>query len=242
MSNTNFDDETPQFRTVEYCRGDPSHCGFCYEPVLTAYYRINGRMACSGCADDAYRELAKDSYAAYGRALIYGVSAALMGTILYATVIKTRIVLGYVASLAVGWMVGKAILSGSNGVGGRRYQITAALLTYAAVSMATVPMRIYDDAQQWRTSARSDGEQDRQMRPAATAPASGLENPGTISDKTLPQLALVGLVSPFLQAWESLRVLDLIILLAGMSLAVGITKGKPLMIYGPFQNALKTAG
>ena len=62
------------------------------------------------------------------------VGAAILGMILYATFeILTGIIIGY-ASLAVGWMVGKAMIKGSNGVGGRRYQIAAVLLTYAAVS------------------------------------------------------------------------------------------------------------
>jgi hypothetical protein len=74
---------------------------------------------------------------------LYGIGAAVAGLILYATfAIATGIVIGYV-SLAVGWMVGKAILKGSGGVGGRRYRITAALLTYAAVSMAAVPIWIH---------------------------------------------------------------------------------------------------
>ena len=34
-------------------------------------------------------------------------------------------------------------MKGSNGQGGRRYQITAALLTYAAVSMAAIPVWIH---------------------------------------------------------------------------------------------------
>ncbi len=38
----------------------------------------------------------------------------------------------------MGWLVGKAILAGSGGRGGRQYQIAAALLTYLAVSMAAV--------------------------------------------------------------------------------------------------------
>jgi hypothetical protein len=50
-------------------------------------------------------------------------------------------VIGYL-SLGVGYLVGKAMMAGSHGVGGRRYQIGAVLLTYAAVSMSAIPIDI----------------------------------------------------------------------------------------------------
>ena len=105
---TDFNNPTPQFGTAEYVE--------------------------SPGADRA--ELAKDTHAAYVRAIVFGIGAAILGMILYATFeIQTGIVIGY-AALAVGWLVGKAMITGSNGVGGRRYQIAAVLLTYAAVSTA----------------------------------------------------------------------------------------------------------
>ena len=56
--------------------------------------------------------------------------------------LATGLVIGFV-SLAVGFIVGKAMNFGSRGVGGRRYQIAAALLTYIAVSMSAVPIAIH---------------------------------------------------------------------------------------------------
>ena len=64
----------------------------------------------------------------------------MLGLILYATVvIVTGWSIGYLA-LAVGWLVAKGIMKGSNGMGGRRYQIAAVLLTYASISMAAIPI------------------------------------------------------------------------------------------------------
>ena len=100
-------------------------------------------MTCPGCAEKMRGELAQDTHAAYVRAIPFGVGAAILGMILYATfAIVTGIVIGY-AALAVGWLVGKAMITGSNGVGGRRYQIVAVLLTYAAVSTAAIPVWIH---------------------------------------------------------------------------------------------------
>lgn len=57
-------------------------------------------------------------------------------------VILTNIEIGYM-SLAVGFIIAKAMMMGSKGIGGRQYQITAALLTYAAVSFSIIPIFRY---------------------------------------------------------------------------------------------------
>ena len=140
MSDATLNNPTPQFGTAEYA-GSPStdHCQYCHQPVPDTYYRINDSTACAACAENARGELARDTHSAYVRGLLFGIGAAILGMILYATfAITTGIIIGYV-SLAVGWLVGTAVIKGSGGVGGRRYQITAALLTYAAVSMSAVP-------------------------------------------------------------------------------------------------------
>ena len=73
-------------------------------------------------------------------ALLLGLIGAAIGCALYAGFeILTNITIGYLA-LLVGFIVAKAMMMGSKGVGGRQYQITAVLLTYAAVSMAAVPV------------------------------------------------------------------------------------------------------
>lgn len=162
-----FNNPTPQFGTAEYT-GTPGndHCQFCDLPVFGTYYRINDAMACPACADKMRGEMARDTHAAFMRALLYGIGAAIVGLILYATfAIVTGIIIGYV-SLAVGWMVGKAIMKGSNGVGGRRYQITAVVLTYAAVSMAAIPIWIHYAGK--RREMQQQQAQARRARPPQT--------------------------------------------------------------------------
>jgi hypothetical protein len=74
------------------------------------------------------------------RALLFGAGAAVAGLILYSIFgIVTGLVIGYL-SLGVGYLVGKAMMMGSRGVGGRRYQIAAVLYTYMAVSMSAIPI------------------------------------------------------------------------------------------------------
>src|SRR5215469_2653857 len=80
---------------------------------------------------------------AFPRALLFGIVGAAIGCALYAGfVIITNIEIGYM-SLAVGFIVAKAMMIGSKGIGGRQYQITAALLTYCAVSLSFIPIFLY---------------------------------------------------------------------------------------------------
>jgi hypothetical protein len=108
-----------------------------------AYFRINGLLACEKCTRQLQAQTPKDTHAAYVRGILFGVGGAIAGLILYSAFgIATGIRLGYIA-LAVGWLVGAAIKKGSNGIGGRRYQIAAVALTYAAVSLSAIPVGIY---------------------------------------------------------------------------------------------------
>src|SRR6266446_7126240 len=144
MSDTNLSTATPQFDTAEYA-GMPGtdRCKLCNQLVADRHYRVNSAMACSSCAERAQREVPVDTHAAFMRGLLYGGGAAILGLILYSAVgIITGLEIGYV-SLAVGYLVGKAMKKGSQGIGGRRYQIAAALLTYAAVSMAAIPIALW---------------------------------------------------------------------------------------------------
>jgi len=81
---------------------------------------------------------------AFPRALLMGLIGAAIGCALYAGfVILTNIEIGYM-SLAVGFIVAKLMMVGSKGIGGRQYQITAALLTYLAVSLSIIPIILYE--------------------------------------------------------------------------------------------------
>ena len=238
---------TPQFGTAEYV-GTPGgdHCQFCHQPIGLTYYRAKTAMACPGCAESMRAELACDTHAAFMRAIVFGVGAAVLGLILYATfAIVTGIVIGY-ASLAVGWLVGKAMVKGSNGVGGRRYQVVAVVLTYAAVSMAAIPVMIDyarkhpHQLQTQRKAAVSDDLDDS----ATSQPAKTKSEDSGGMGIALAQLALWGLASPFLELFGDPvgGLIGLVILSVGMRFAWRFTAGKPVEIFGPFQNAPQPTG
>jgi hypothetical protein len=182
------------------------HCSLCKSLINKEFFRVNGQLACGQCATAARSGKAINSSALFSQALMLGTMAAALGLVLYsAFTILTHFYLSYVA-LAVGWLVGKAMMSGSNGMGGRRYQIAAALLTYAAISMSAVPIRI------------------AQIAPAAHV--DWLDNIGTF--------ALLGVASPFLNLVTGVSgLIGLVILFVGLGVAWRMTRARRLAVDGP---------
>lgn len=227
------------------------HCQFCHQPIAGSYYRINDAMACANCAQTMRGALATDTHEAFVRALVFGVGAAVVGMILYSVFeITTGLVIGYV-SLAVGWMVGTAMMKGSNGVGGRRYQVAAVILTYAAVSMAAVPVWIYyankhrQENQLQQQRAQQAEDEQRQLE-AESGRKPSLPTPEPAQPRMsfggwLGRAALLGLASPFLELWgggPSIGwLIRIFILFVGLKIAARLTAGRPLAIYGPFHDA-----
>jgi hypothetical protein len=196
-------------------------------------------MACAACGERAQHELPKDGHALFVRGLIFGIGAAILGLILYATFeIATGLIIGYV-SLAVGYIVGKGIKMGSKGAGGPKYQITAAVLTYAAVSLAAVPVAVsqytkmhksHPVAVQQPADAGSDEQQAEQPR----TPRMGL-------GPALLQLAIMGLASPFLELQDPFHgLIGLIILFIGIRIAWKLAAGTETQVFGPFESAPAT--
>jgi hypothetical protein len=214
MSDSKNMPNTPQFQKAEYA-GSPGgdRCQVCGQPVGTSYYRVNGAVTCSGCAEKARHELPTSSGAAYLRGLLFGIGAAIAGLALYATFeIMTGLIIGYL-SLAVGYIIGKAIKAGSRGLGGRKYQITAVLLTYAAVSMASIPVAL-----------------------SQIMKASGKIDFGALAGPLL----VAGLTSPFMGLQIPVSgIIGLVILLVGIRIAWQQTAGSPRAeIAGPFSNRI----
>jgi hypothetical protein len=239
--------DSPQFGTAEYS-GAPAGdiCKACGQPVTGVYYRANNSaMLCGSCADRVQREVPKDSHAAFVRALLFGLGGFFAAFVAYSAIgiLFRGWTIGYLA-LGVGWIVGKAMMAGSGGIGGRRYQIVAVLLTYAAVSMSAVPIALFLPHEQ----AQSQKANHASQSPPEAAPATGEpdQNSPQSEEPTKPRtthrslvaalglLALLGLASPFLGGVGGL--IMLVILFVGMQFAWRITRGHPkIVVDGPFQ-------
>lgn len=235
--------QIPQFTTADYGSGPAANiCQVCKNPVGRTYYRANAAVVCGRCTDNLKRQLPQDSHTAFVRAILFGIGGFAVGMALYAGfVIATGISIGYLA-LAVGWIIGKAMMTGSKGVGGKRYQIAAVLLTYAAVSIAYVPILIHFMNKQ-RTE-RAAITQKALNNPASNAQAATSTGNAPVSaDRPnlaaiAGRLAIWGLASPFLKLqYGPSAILGLIILAVGMQFAWKMTASKGTVITGPFQSA-----
>ena len=200
-------------------------------------------------------EISVDRHAAYVRALAYGIGAAVIGMIGYAliAILLQGWVISYM-SIGVGWLVGTAMMKGSNGFGGRRYQIAAALLTYAAVSMAAIPIWIHfanEHAQKRQTQEQKLEDEQRELeadssqQPSdrqsahASRPQMSLANLGA----WLGSVALLGLASPFIELrsnglWGAI---GLLILFWGIRIAWRLTAGRAFAVYGPFSDSPRSS-
>jgi len=234
----NTSSRAPQFATAEYSdRSSETTCKSCSQRISGAFYRVNGAPTCADCTRRLQQDTPQDSHRAFVRGILFGVGAAVVGFGIYvAFALTTGLMVGYV-SLAVGYLVGKAIALGSRGVGGRRYQIAAVLLTYIAVSLAAVPIAISVHTQK--------AEQHTQVSDPAAKPAAPPASPPTQRmsfARVVGMLTLFGLASPFLELADPMHgIIGLIILLVGIRIAWQLTAAKPLDISGPIDTPAPAA-
>src|SRR5437762_266576 len=215
--------QTPQFNTAEYLgTSGTTQCKMCDQTITGAYYRVNGAMACASCAERAQRETPKASHAQFVRAILFGVVAAIAGIVVYAAFgIITGWMIGYI-SLAVGYMVGKAIMKGSQGFGGRRYQVAAVLLTYAAVALGETSIGISQYLKQEKLQKQTQTASAKDPQSSTDQPAQPM-SAGKVF-KVLGAMLIFGLAYPFLQLSDPVHgLIGLVILFVGLQIAWKLT-------------------
>ncbi len=192
----------PQIAAATYVSSTaPQVCGICGQVIAVRSYILESRVACVTCASRGAKPVEHIDHARFVRGILFGAGAAVFGCAFYAAFsIVTHMYLGFIA-FAVGWFVAKAMMIGSLGEHGRKYQVAATVLTYAAISMAWVPILM----------------------------AAALRDPFTQPDwaKLTGKLALWGLASPLLQVQFGLPgLLGLVILAIGLRIAWRMTGAK----------------
>lgn len=235
MSDANLSQPSPQFDTAEYANvPGTTRCAVCQQTLAGTYYRVNGHPACASCTDQLRGRVPTDSHAAFVRALAFGIPAAILGLIGYAAFeIMTHLTIGYLA-LGVGYLVAKAMLIGSGGIGGRRYQIAAVILTYAAVSMAAIPVALTEISkhrQAHETSAQTSTDDGQNEQQSSQPPKQKMSR-----GQALAYLGFLGLASPFLDLESPVNgLIGLVILFVGIRIAWKMTAGAPVTeITGPY--------
>ncbi len=162
-------------------------CSRCQRPMTMEYYQVGDAVACADCKAEVVRD--REAAAAQGRrasglarAMLFGLGAAVAGAAIYYAVIAiTEWELAIVA-LLIGYMVGWAVRRGSRGVGGRRYQWTALVLTYLSVGMAYTPVafKALMDAQKKGVLGTTT------VSTKASTPATPSTTPATPTTSTTP--------------------------------------------------------
>jgi hypothetical protein len=107
-------------------------CAACKRPIAGTYYETNGAVLDPACAERLGGK--SGGVAGFPVALLYGVGAALAGTLVWYLLMKAMrgTTLGIFA-IALGYAVGRAVRIGTGGRGGAVYQALAMLLTYASI-------------------------------------------------------------------------------------------------------------
>ncbi|HEY2901730.1 MAG TPA: hypothetical protein VGL59_14200 [Polyangia bacterium] len=135
-----------QFETAEPVGASPAAtaaalpCANCKQPMAGEYFEIAGQTICTNCRQAVGAVLAvAASKERFVLAAVYGAAAAVAGGFVWWAV---RAATGYeigLVAVAVGFLVGYAVRAGSQGRGGRRFQILALVLTYLGITLNYVP-------------------------------------------------------------------------------------------------------
>jgi hypothetical protein len=144
-------------------------------------------------------------------------------------------------ALAVGWLVGKGITKGANGMGGRRYQIAAVGLTYLAISLSAIPigisyaMKHEPSSPQSTLAGKTTAANAPSQESAGSTPAQADGETHAGLGPMIGQLLLMGVASPFLELQDPAHgIIGLVILFVGLSIAFRLTASKPLAVDGPY--------
>jgi hypothetical protein len=109
-------------------------CRICKLPIAGEYFQIGQAIICGRCATAISGS--KEGRGMFLRALLFGVGAALLGTIVWFAIVQAIKQEWGLMAIGVGLLVGTAVKRGGRGLGGWRYQALAMVLTYASIICA----------------------------------------------------------------------------------------------------------
>jgi hypothetical protein len=216
-------------------------CARCQAPIAGSYFEVNGHVVCAGCKSALQRGAGGRGTSRLLRAAGFGFGGAVIGAaIYYAILALTGYEIGLVA-IAVGWLVGRGVQKGSDGVGGWAYQTMAVGFTYLAIVSTYVPFIVKSamedggkaDSAAVVSAAASDSVR---VEPSAATvvPADSTPREMTAGRIALGLVALVALAAaaPFLAGIEN--ILGLLIIGFALFQAWKMNQRVPLTITGPY--------
>ena len=125
-------------------------CRFCSCAIAISYYRVGTVMVCPACVEKERANELANRGKFFRRGLLFAIPAALAGSLMmwgvdeFSTISGSSVYspgayLRGLATMFLGVLVGAAALWGAKRRGSRALQVSAAILTYLAYSMAIVP-------------------------------------------------------------------------------------------------------
>ncbi|WP_263380362.1 hypothetical protein [Granulicella paludicola] len=122
-------------------------CRWCGRGLDGEFFRANGDMICAVCAERARAALPRNDRNVFARAAGAGVLTALAASLVYLMLVRLMSFdrYGFVmafGAIGVGYAIGYAMRQSARGAGGRRYQWTAAVLTYVAITVVFSAMTL----------------------------------------------------------------------------------------------------
>src|SRR5258708_14700566 len=164
--------DTLQFQKAEFAAGK-SQCVLCPATIEQTYFHLNGQVICPACAGKAQAGQQRPNNTWVLRGLLYGAGMAVLCSIGYAIFTMVTNMEMALISIAIGYLVGKAVRAGSHGLGGRRCQVLAVMLTYFAIIMGYLPPAIKGMQEVTkRTAAKKAGLNSQQTEGADSITAS----------------------------------------------------------------------
>ncbi|MGV3622727.1 MAG: hypothetical protein ACO1OB_18050 [Archangium sp.] len=115
-------------------------CAACGTVLEHQYWTAGPATVCRNCADQLRAGPPKEGgFMRVLKAFMLGNGAGLLGAIGYGAIIFFTDYQLALITIFIGWFVGRAVMKGSDNLGGRGYQVMSALLTYFWCMQAFVP-------------------------------------------------------------------------------------------------------
>jgi hypothetical protein len=212
-----------QFQKAEFSDSSQK-CAACKQGIEQTYFRFAGHLLCPRCAEVVQANQTRPTMGNVLRGLLWGLGAAVGCSIAYAILTNALNAEFALASIAVGYAVGKAVRMGSRGLGGRRCQVAAVALTYFSITTSYVPLllKAIDKGQQKIEEKQQQPESNarKSVAPAARVVTAFLLSPAT------PFLELAG--------GGISGILGLLIIFFGLSRAWRLTARDNRVLVGPY--------
>ena len=222
-----------QFRKAEMAAENTGRvCKVCRQPVSGEYYQINGADGCASCTQHlAAFQKRRGGWPEFGRAALFGLGAAVAGSLLYALVSYATHMNFALIAIVVGVIVAKAVLAGSRGCRGRRFQVLAVLLTYGSITTSYIPELITGITEIQKTKQKKTGSAEKSAPPAPTT-AKSMNGAQLVFG--LVFLVILALIAPFFGLTSFSGLIHLIIIGIGLMQAWRRTKAINVVIAGPY--------